>query len=334
MLSLRDFDFELPGELIAQYPEEKRGKARLLVLRRNPFEISHRIFENIVEYFSEGDVLVLNKTKVIKARLYCRRKTGGRVEILVTKVLDKFSFEGLVKPGRVREGEELHFEGGEKVIVREFLQGGKRIFELEEEVFGFLDRVGKMPLPPYIRRPPNKRDEEWYQTIFAEVPGSVAAPTAGLHFTEGILRELEDKGVKILYIVLHVGPGTFRPIKTEDITLHRMEEEYYEIPKNVISELNKIKNKGEIFSCGTTVTRALESWGVTGKDKGWTDLFIYPSFNFRVIDHLITNFHLPKSTPLLLTSAFAGKEKLFKAYNEAIEKRYRFFSYGDAMLIL
>ncbi len=333
------YDFELPKELIAQYPSPEREKSRLLVLHREPFRIEHRVFSDIHEYFEPGDVLVLNRTKVIKARVWGKRKkTGGKVELFITGIKNKRHFEALVKPGRkAPPGEEIDVQGITLRVI-ERLEGGKRLVELDVDIepLEFLDKFGETPLPPYVRRKPEKLDEERYQTVYAEVPGSVAAPTAGLHFTKELLKRLEDKGVIIKYVLLHVGPGTFRPVKVDDVREHRMEEEYFEISEDTQSAILEAKKVGKrIISCGTTVTRALETWKLgKGPSSGYTELFIYPPYRFRVIDGMITNFHLPRSTPLLLVSALAGRDKIMKAYQEAIKLRYRFFSYGDAMLII
>ena len=332
------YDFELPKELIAQYPSPKREESRLLVLRRDPFAIEHRIFREIVEYLSPGDVLVLNKTRVIKARLRGRRiSTGGKVEILVTEIKGN-EIVAMVRPGRkARPGEAIEV-GGEILEVLEYLEGGKRVMrlKLEMEPLEFLEKYGETPLPPYVRRPPEEIDSERYQTVFAEVPGSVAAPTAGLHFSRELLEEIRGRGVAITYVLLHVGPGTFRPVKVEDVRQHKMEGEYFEIEEETCSLIKEAKAAGKrVISCGTTVTRALETWKLgEGPAGGYSELFIYPPYRFRVIDGMITNFHLPRSTPLLLVSALAGRDKIMKAYQEAIERRYRFFSYGDAMLII
>jgi len=339
MLDVNLFDFELPEELIAQYPVPERHMARLLVLHKNTGQIEHRIFKDIVSYLKKGDLLILNKTKVIKARLFGRRAdTGGKLEFLVTRILGERKFEALAKPGRrakpgakIRVGEDILLE------IKE-IKEGKRIVEIKDgpEIHTILDKYGKVPLPPYIKREVRNEDEEWYQTVFAEIPGSIAAPTAGLHFTREILEELRQKGVLIEYILLHVGTGTFKPIKTRDVTMHKMDAEYYEIPEEVIQTVEKVKqNKGNLIACGTTTVRALESWAYNNtRKKGWTSLFIYPGYSFSVVDGMVTNFHLPKSTPLLMVSALAGYENIMRAYKEAVTLRYRFFSYGDAMLII
>lgn len=339
MLSLRDFDFELPQELIAQYPLEERDKARLMVVFREPFRIEHRIFRNLPEYLRPGDVLVLNMTRVIKARLFARRAdTGGKVELLITRKLEGRRFEALATPGRRARPGTLLRVGNFRLKVLDRMPEGRRMVELLDEVDPdrFLEEAGVPPLPPYIKRPPMPRDEEWYQTVYARVSGSIAAPTAGLHFTPRLLQELEAQGVIIRYLVLHVGVGTFQPVRTEDVTQHQMEAEYYEIPPETQNAVREAKAEGRrVILVGTTVTRAMETWALgEGPASGWTSLFIYPGYRFRVLDGLITNFHLPRSTPLLLVAALLGRENLLRAYREAIAQRYRFFSYGDAMLIL
>jgi len=334
-MKLKEFDFELPRELIAQRPED-RGHSRLLVLRRDG-QIFHRSFSQIVEFLNEGDMLILNNTKVLPVRLEGRKPTGGRIEVLlisplyedIWRVLTRENYKGIVK---VSEDLELELLGNERA--RLYCKG-----DLQEVLW----RRGQMPLPPYIKRRPLPEDKIWYQTIYAEIPGSVAAPTAGLHFNEEILKGLSEKGILIRKLTLHVGPGTFRPVRTEDIEDHKMEEEIFEIPVSLFNEIRKVKEAGgRVIATGTTTTRALEGYAtgrymtlsVNGQIKGSTDIFIYPGYEFKIVDGLITNFHLPRSTPLLLVSAFAGIENLRKAYKEAIAMGYRFFSYGDAMLII
>jgi len=334
-MKLKEFDFDLPEELIAQRPEE-RGHSRLLVLKRDG-QIFHRSFSQIVEFLNEGDMLILNNTKVLPVRLEGRKPTGGRIEVLLVsplyediwRVLTRGNYKGIV---RVSEDLELELLGNERA--RLYCKG-----DLQEVLL----RRGQMPLPPYIKRRPLPEDKIWYQTIYAEIPGSVAAPTAGLHFNEEILMGLSQKGILIRKLTLHVGPGTFRPVRTEDIEDHKMEEEIFEIPVSLFNEIRKVKEAGgRVIATGTTTTRALEGYAtgrymtlsVNGQIKGSTDIFIYPGYEFKIVDGLITNFHLPRSTPLLLVSAFAGVENLKRAYKEAIAMGYRFFSYGDAMLII
>ncbi len=339
MYRLDDYNFELPEELIAQYPAQKRDESRLLVIHRSPFKLEHRLFREIIDYFAPGDVLILNKSKVIKARLFVRRaSTGGKVELLVVRVRESDLFEALVKPGRkARPGEKLELDG-HTFTVLERLEDGKRLVKLEngEVIWELMEKYGKPPLPPYIHREATQEDEQRYQTVYAEVPGSIAAPTAGLHFTKELLNALTEKGVKIMYVVLHVGVGTFKPIRVDDIREHVMDPEYYEIPDDVAEEVIKAKEEGRpITLCGTTVTRTMETWAFDERPRrGWSRLFIHPPYKFKVADRLITNFHLPKSTPFILTAAFTGLENLKKAYQEAIRLRYRFFSYGDSTFIL
>ncbi len=339
MYRLDAYDFELPSELIAQYPAQRRDESRLLVIHREPFRLEHRKFRDIVDYFSPGDLLILNKSKVIKARLFARRaSTGGKVEMLVVRIRESNLFEALVKPGRkALPGEKLEMDGYTFVVL-ERLENGRRLIRIEGDgvIWEIMDRYGKPPLPPYIHREATPEDEKRYQTVYAEVPGSIAAPTAGLHFTEALLNALKEKGVKVLYIVLHVGIGTFKPIRVDDIRYHIMAPEYYEIPDDVAEEVIKAKEEGRpITLCGTTVTRTMETWAFDENPrKGWSSIFIHPPYRFKVADRLITNFHLPRSTPFILTAAFTGLDKLKKAYVEAIKRGYRFFSYGDSTFIL
>ncbi len=338
MIKTEEFDFDLPQELIAQFPAPRRSESRLLVLQRTPFKLRHLKFRDIVQFFHPGDVLVLNKSKVIKARIFGHRaSTGGKVELLVTEIRTENIFKALVKPGRkAKPGDLIILDGGTPAQVLERLEDGSRIFKIEGNILQILDKYGHVPLPPYIKRNDTKIDEDRYQTVFAEIPGSIAAPTAGLHFEKYILDTLETMGVIIKFVVLHVGLGTFKPIKVDIIEKHRMDKEYFEIPEDTRKAILEAKErKSMVFGCGTTVTRSLETWKLgEGPYQGYTDLFIYPGFKFEVLDALITNFHLPRSTPILLVSAFAGWEKIKKAYEEAIKRKYRFFSYGDAMLII
>lgn len=334
-MNLKEFDFELPATLIAQRPE-KRGLSRLLVLKRDG-KILHRRFSDIMEFFSSGDMLIINNTKVLPVRLLGRKPTGGKVEILLVEPLGDDIWRVLKRgdyKGVVTVSEDLKIELLDKDRARLIYHG---------DINEILLRTGNMPLPPYIKREPLPEDKEWYQTVYAEIPGSIAAPTAGLHFTEELLESLRLKGVLIRKLTLHVGPGTFSLIRTEDIREHRMEEEVFEITSSLIDEIREIKKSGRrIIATGTTTTRALEGYAsgryreihLNGSLKGVTDIFIYPGYEFKVVDGLITNFHLPRSTPLLLASAFAGVENLKRAYREAIAMGYRFFSYGDAMLII
>ena len=410
-MKLTDFDYNLPNELIAQYPSEAREESRLLVLHRETDKIEHRIFRDIVGYFNQGDLLVLNNTKVVPARLVGRKQSGGKIEALVLfgegcppavagevslasrrsqgplaeRVKDEC--EVLLKPARgCKIGSKLIFGDGELEAEVSMIENGRRFlrFECNGNFEELLDKFGKMPLPPYIKREPVDSDRDRYQTVYADKKGAVAAPTAGLHFTKDILSQISRKGVDVDYVTLHVGYGTFKPVKVEDITAHKMEEEYFEIDPELIKRLKN--KKGRTVAVGTTTCRTLESlchceepeavargaatkqtrslkiaslrsqqapqsqkrdclpsgkaagFVPSGlamtKNSGWTDLFIYPSFKFNAVDALLTNFHLPRTTLLMLVSAFCGRELLMKAYEEAIRERYRFYSYGDAMLIV
>lgn len=329
MYSLKRYDFELPEELIAQEPVEPRDHARLMVLRE---KIEHRYFYDLPEYLEEGDVLILNDTRVIKARVKGIKDTGGRVEILILEKLDENYYRCLVKGKKIRPGSVLIFEDI-RGIVREKREGMCDI-EFSDDIMALARERGEIPLPPYIKNPP-KDAEEKYQTVFARKEGAVAAPTAGLHFTPQLLKRIENMGVNIGYITLHVSYGTFKPVKTEDIRKHQMEEEYYIVSKEVADMINS--RKGRLFAVGTTVTRALESSSKGGRvyaSQGYTDIYIYPSYEFQSgIDALITNFHVPRSSLILLVTAFGGYDRIMHAYRVAIEKKYRFYSFGDAMLI-
>ena len=336
-----DFDFDLPEELIAQTPLSKRDASRLLVLDKQTGEISHKHFTDIIEYMEKGDTLVLNDTKVMPARLYgVKEETGAIVEVLLLKDEGENVWECLTKPAkRVKEGTVISFgEGKLKAKCIKVLEDGIRHFTLEYKgiLYEILDELGEMPLPPYIHE--KLKDKDRYQTIYAKNVGSAAAPTAGLHFTQELLNEIKNKGINIAYITLHVGLGTFRPVNVEDVTRHKMHSEYYIMSEDVANLLNNTRESGhKIIAVGTTSTRTLETIAsLYGKFKGcsgWTDIFIYPGYKFKGIDYLITNFHLPKSTLVMLVSALAGKDNIMKAYGEAIDKKYRFFSFGDSMLI-
>lgn len=338
----KDFYYELPEELIAQDPLKKRDSSRLMVLHTKSQRIEHRVFSDLPEYLREGDCIVLNESRVIPARLIgVREETGGRMELLLLKRLTDTTWESLVKPGkRARAGARFDFgEGILKAEVKEVLPTGNRVIEfffdgIFEEV---LDRLGEMPLPPYITH--KLEDKERYQTVYAKQNGSAAAPTAGLHFTEELLQRIEGQGVDIARLVLHVGLGTFRPVKEDNIEDHPMHAEYYEVPSDAAEKIQKTKERGgRIVAIGTTSTRTLETvaekYGSVRADSGWTDIFIYPGKDFHAIDALVTNFHLPESTLLMLVSALAGREFILRAYEEAVREKYRFFSFGDAMLIL
>ena len=336
-----DFYYDLPQELIAQKPLEDRSSSRLLVLDKETGEISHRVFKDIEEMLSPGDCIVINNTKVIPARLIGERKnTGARVEILLLKRIDKDRWETLVYPGKkAKPGTIIVFgQGLLEAEICEVINGGNRIvrFSYEGVFEELLDKLGQMPLPPYITE--SLKDKSRYQTVYAKNDGSAAAPTAGLHFTEELLERLRANGVRIAELTLHVGLGTFRPVKTENIDDHIMHSEYFELEKSQADIINETKKNGNrVVVIGTTSCRTLESIadenGVLREKSGTTDIFIYPGYKFRIVDNLITNFHLPESTLLMLVSALAGKENIMRAYDQAIKMGYRFFSFGDAMFI-
>jgi len=340
-LKVEDFYFDLPKELIAQHPLEKRDESRLMILDKNTGEIEETTFKNIIQYLKEGDCLVLNDTRVMPARLIGEKVgSGGKIEFLLLKRTEGDKWESLVKPGkRAKIGTEFIFGNGRlKAKVVDILEEGNRIIEfyydgIFEEV---LDELGQMPLPPYITE--ELEDKERYQTVYSKTLGSAAAPTAGLHFTKELLENIEKKGVEIAYVTLHVGLGTFRPVKVDVIEEHKMHSEFYMLDEENCNKINKVKsNGGRIIAVGTTSCRTLESVakddGYLIAKSGWTDIFIYPGYKFKIVDSLITNFHLPESTLIMLVSALAGKDNIMKAYNKAIEERFRFFSFGDAMFI-
>lgn len=336
-----DFDYELPQELIAQTPVEPRDHSRLLVYNRADGSIQHLHFYDLPRFLQKGDVLVLNETKVIPARLLGEKEeTGVPVEILLLKRLGKDVWEGLVRPGRrLKPGTMCSFGGGllRAEIIDNAEDGGRKIRFHYDGVFEeILDRLGQMPLPPYIHE--KLEDQSRYQTVYARQEGSAAAPTAGLHFTPELLETIRAMGVEIVPVLLHVGLGTFRPVKVEDVTKHHMHSEFYIVEESQAALINSTKDAGgRVISVGTTSCRTLESaaneHGRVKAGSGWTDIFIYPGYTFKVIDCLITNFHLPESTLLMLVSALAGKEHILKAYETAVQERYRFFSFGDAMFI-
>ncbi len=340
-LKKSDFYFDLPQELIAQDPLEDRSSSRLLVLNKNSGKVSHHVFRDILDYLKEGDCLVLNNTKVIPARLLGEREgTGAHVEVLLLKRREGDIWETLVKPGKkCKPGTRLVFgEGLLRAEVLETVEEGNRLIHFEYEgIFEeVLDRLGEMPLPPYITH--KLQDKNRYQTVYAKYEGSAAAPTAGLHFTKELLRQIEQKGVKIAYVTLHVGLGTFRPVKEENVLEHHMHSEFYQISEAAADIINDTKRKGGRVICvGTTSCRTIESAsndeGIVKAGSDNTEIFIYPGYRFKVLDGLITNFHLPESTLVMLVSALAGKENVLYAYKEAIKEKYRFFSFGDAMFI-
>ena len=336
-----DFDFELPEKLIAQTPIKNRDESRMLVLDKETGNIEHKHFNEIINYLNEGDTLVLNDTKVIPARLYgVKEDTNAVIEILMLKELGENSWECLTKPAkRIKLGTVVSFGDGRlKAICTEIKEEGIRVFELKYEgiLYEILDSLGEMPLPPYIHE--KLEDKDRYQTVYAKNIGSAAAPTAGLHFTKELISKIEEKGINVAYVTLHVGLGTFRPVNVEDVTKHKMHSEFYVMSKETADILNKAKQENRrIISVGTTSTRTLETimnlYGEFRECSGWTEIFIYPGYEFKAVNSLITNFHLPKSTLVMLVSALAGKENIMNAYNEAIKEEYRFFSFGDSMFI-
>lgn len=340
-MRLTDFDYDLPKELIAQHPVKEREKCRLLVIDRAKKTIEHRVFEDIVGYFKPGDCLVLNDTKVIPARIFGKRKTGGKVELFLLEKKNP-TCEALVRPSaRLKDGERISLEGGGEA---EILGRGEvgRFVKFNRPIEEIL-RSGHVPLPPYIDRDDVESDREDYQTIYGSKEGATASPTAGLHFTEKLLARVKGLGCRVEFVTLHTNYGTFAPVKEENVEDHKMHKEYFELPKDTADAIIDTKSRGgRVFAVGTTATRVLEHCATpdtvydlrltTG--TGFTDMYIYPGYKFKVVDCLITNFHLPKSTLMLLVSAFAGRDFIMEAYSKAIEERYRFFSYGDAMLII
>ncbi len=350
-MRVEDFDYELPEELIAQQPLKDRESCRLMVLDREKKNMEHRIFRDILDYINHGDVLVVNDSKVIPARLYGEKEgTGAKIEFLLIKRISGDKWETMVRPGRrLKPGDRVVFstEEGKRLSaeILEYGEDGTRIVEFAYDGI-FMERLeeaGTMPLPPYIEREATEEDREDYQTVYARIDGSVAAPTAGLHFTEELLEQVKEKGAEIAYLTLHVGIGTFRPVKVDVVEEHHMHFEEYEVSEEAAATINRaIKNGGRVISVGTTSTRTLESVATLDEDKGKymvkagdgaTDIFIYPGYQFKIVDALITNFHLPKSTLVMLISALADREYILNAYREAVKEKYRFFSYGDAMLI-
>ncbi len=341
-MNVEEFDYHLPESLIAQTPLKNRDQSRLLVLGRKTGNIAHKHFTDIMDYFEPGDTLVLNDTRVMPARLFgLKEETGAKVEMLMLTRIEDNDWEVLLKPAkRIKVGNTLSFGNGKIIAecIKELEQGG-RIMRLHYEgiLEERLDELGEMPLPPYIKE--RLDDPDRYQTVYAKENGSAAAPTAGLHFTDELLQKIKDKGVNIAFITLHVGLGTFRPASVEDIDDHEMHSEYYQMTKETADMLNKTKENGHrIISVGTTSTRTLETIRRDHEQfvatSGWTDIFIYPGFEYKAIDGLITNFHLPKSTLVMLVSAFSSREYILNAYKEAVKLKYRFFSFGDAMLII
>ena len=336
-----DFYYDLPKELIAQTPLEPRDSSRLLVLDREKQTLEHKHFYDIIDYLNEGDLLVANDSRVLPARIYgIKDETGAKVEFLLLKQVANNRWETLCKPGKkARVGTKFSFGNGIlRATVVDVKNDGNRIvdFDCEENFFTTLDKIGQMPLPPYITA--ELKDKERYQTVYSHELGSAAAPTAGLHFTTELMDRIKAKGVKIAYVTLHVGLGTFRPVKVDDVTKHKMHSEHYEVPEETAKLINETKkNGGRVIAVGTTSCRTLESVAAMDGEikpcEGFTDIFIYPGFEFKVLDGLITNFHLPESTLIMLVSAFAGYDFIMNAYKEAVKEKYRFFSFGDAMFI-
>ena len=334
-MKIEEFDYELPEELIAKYPVVPRHNARLMILNRKDKSIKHDIFINLPKYLEEGDLLVFNNTKVLPARLYGRKPTGGKVEVVLTDFIKEDEWKALIGGKKIREGLIIEIAQDFKIEVLEHIEEGKfRVKLIGKDPLKLLDKYGHIPIPPYLKREEEPIDRIYYQTIFAKEEGAVAAPTASLHFSEELLEKLKNKGINFAFITLHVSYGTFKPVKVENIEEHKVDPEYVKVPKETVEKIMETKRRGKkVIAVGTTVVRALE----TSKFKpfeGWTDLYIYPGYKFEVIDAMITNFHLPKSSLLILVSAFAGREFILKAYKEAIRLKYRFYSYGDGMLIL
>ena len=340
-MTTKDFYYDLPPELIAQHPLKDRAGSRLLVLDKETGKIEHKNFRNIIEYLNPGDCLVMNNTRVIPARLYgVKEDTGGKIEFLLLKRIDLNTWNVILKPGkRARTGARFVFgDGLLKAEVIEVRPDGNRIvrFEYDGVWEELLDKLGEMPLPPYIKE--KLEDKERYQTVYSKIEGSASAPTAGLHFTNELLEDIKDKGVKTAYLTLHVGLGTFRPVSVENVEEHVMHTEHYEVSQEAADIINETrKSGGRIIAVGTTSVRTLETVaednGTMKAEIGDTSIFIYPGYKFKVTDSIITNFHLPESTLLMLVSAFAGKENIFEAYEQAVKEKYRFFSFGDAMLL-
>ena len=341
---LSEFELEVPERLVAKDPLKKRDECKLMVLNRAEQTIEHRQFKDIVDYFNKGDVLVMNNTRVYPARLYANKdKSEARVEVFLLRELADDLWEAMVKPARkVRIGNKLWFSKKISCDVIDNTVSGGRVLRFEsdaESLYPFIEKVGHSPLPPYIDRESTPSDKTYYQTVYASERGSVAAPTAGIHFSKAILTKMEKKGVKLAYVTLHIGLGTFRPIMVEDLTRHQMDSEYFHVPPETAEIINKAKSKKKsVGVVGTSTVRTLETVVVSGfqitSRKGWTDKFIYPPYDFKMCDKFITNLHQPKSTLMMLTAAFAKKDFILKAYKEAIKKKYRFYSYGDSMIII
>ncbi len=341
-MKVSEFNYVLPEELIAQHPYDKRDEARLMMLNKKDQTIEHKVFKDVIDYLEPGDCLVINNTKVIPARLYGKKDTGANVEFLLLKRIEGDIWEAMVRPGgKLKPGAKVTFgEGLLNAEILDVLEGGNRKVKFEYKgIFNeILDQIGLMPLPPYITEA-TREDNKKYQTVYAKYDGSAAAPTAGLHFTEELLEKIKEKGIEIANVTLHVGIGTFRPVKVENIEEHQMHSEHYYIKQEDADKINKAKKNGKrVVAVGTTSCRVLESVadekGMMKEIEGDTSIFIYPGYQFKCIDCLITNFHLPESTLIMLVSSLAGKDFIMKAYEEAVKERYKFFSFGDAMMIL
>ncbi len=340
---LSDFDYPLPEKYIAQYPAKRRDLSKLMVINKEDGNIEHKTFSNMVEYFRKNDLIILNNTKVFPARLFASKdRTEAQVEVFLLRELENELWEVMVRPARkVRIGNKLMFAKNVFCdVIDNTISGGRVVrFEYEgDDFYNVIDRIGTSPLPPYIKRPAEAKDKIRYQTVFADERGAVAAPTAGLHFTDGLLKRLTDKGVNIAYVTLHIGLGTFRPVQVEDLNRHQMDSEYFEVSPKTALAINETKRRRrKIYAVGTSTVRALETVAVSGfqvsPKRGWTDKFIYPPYNFKMVDGVITNFHQPKSTLLMMISAFSDRDLMMKAYREAKKNDYRFLSYGDAMFI-
>lgn len=345
-MKLSDFKYNMPKTAIAKYPEKKRDKAKLMVLNRKTQEIEHKAFKDIVDYMSKGDVLVVNETKVMQARLYGKKeRTNAKIEVFVLRELNREEniWDVIVDPARkVRIGNRIYFNENLWCEVIDNTTSRGRTVRFNDDagdIYKAIEKIGQTPLPPYIKRDVEPTDRESYQTIFAKENGSVAAPTAGLHFTPELIKKIKKKGIKVVPVILHIGLGTFRPVEVEDLTKHRMDSEYFDIPDETALEINKaLDGKKNIFVVGTSATRAVESSvtaeGFCKPNFGWTDKFIFPPYEFKITKKLITNFHQPESTLLMLAAAFAGYDFLMKSYKKAMKDGYRFLSYGDAMLIV
>ena len=334
-MKVEEFDYELPEELIAKYPIVPRHNARLMVLERRSQSIKHDTFWNLPDYLEEGDLLVFNDTKVIPARLYGRKPTGGKVEVVLTDYVKPDLWKALVGGKKIRKGLKVEVASDFEVEILEHIEEGKFLVRLiGDDPLKLIDRYGHIPIPPYLKREEEEIDRRYYQTVFAREEGAVAAPTASLHFSEELLQKLEDKGIKRAFVTLHVSYGTFKPVKADKVEEHYVEPEYVKVPEETVELIMKTKERGRrVVAVGTTVVRALET-NPFKSYEGWTDLYIYPGFEFRVVDVLITNFHLPRSSLLFLVCAFGGRDFVLRAYREAVLKKYRFYSYGDGMLIL